>query len=230
LIDRVHQFISNQIQLFLDHIQHLNLYYQNLFAYNEKIEKMWRDNTLELKEREEQIVKESDAHIQQFNQLNYKSDIPRHLCLVNFEMQPIIHEFNQFGCVADKRLCHLATQVKTKTFESVTIVWKNTEQENHDDLISGDEFIIQYMPMEKQTNDETKGEKETTEQNTKSNAVDITKLLTNTNWSEEDKKLILQALQQSTQPKEKEKEKIVEKIIIISSQERSKKKMKWKIK
>jgi len=128
LIDQINQIISNQIQQCFGHIQHLQTCYQNLLAYSKKIEEMWNDNKFQLKEREEQIVKQSNVLLQQYIQLhyNYNDHISRHHCHVYFQKQSIIQELNQFGYVTDKykRLCHLTTQVKTKTPQSITIVWK----------------------------------------------------------------------------------------------------------
>jgi len=120
---------------------------------------MWKENTLQLKEREEQIIKQSNLLIQQYTQFNSKSHLFRHPCSVYFQNQPLIQEFNQFGNVTDKRMCNLEIKVKAKTFRNVTIEWHNTEQENNEDLISGDEFLIQYMSNSTQMKDENKEEK-----------------------------------------------------------------------
>jgi len=159
LFDRVNHIISFQTQQCLDHIKQLQTCYQNFFAYSKKVEEMWKENTLELKEREEQIIKQTNLLTQKYDQFNSNSSIFRHPCYVYFQNQSLIQELNQFENVTDKRMCQLEIKVKAKTFRNVTIEWHNTEQENNEDLISGDEFLIQYMSNSTEMKDENKEEK-----------------------------------------------------------------------
>ena len=93
---------------------------------------MWTDKALEMNNTntKQQILNDSNHHIQQFTQLHSKYMVyfSNFDCWTDFQIQPTIFEMlNQYGYVGDmkKKLSPLNLQLKNKTHESITITWQN---------------------------------------------------------------------------------------------------------